>query len=181
MQFVYEQLAISGRFLITLKISLFFLMFFCKIYIHISTYFCCLFHRALVSAQQFPKWDMQLNTRWISRRQVMMTSSNGNFFRVTGLCAGNSPVTGEFLAQRPVTRSFDVFFDLRLNQKLNKQSWGWWFETLSRSLWRHWNEIVLCNDDNSRLDIFDHLQHNAIQNTTYIQVEYQFNLNQQNT
>ena len=55
------------------------------------------------------------------------------------LCAGNSPVTGEFPAQRPVTRSFDVFFDLRLNKRLSKQSWGWWFETPSRSLWRHCN------------------------------------------
>ena len=34
-------------------------------------------------------------------RENMMTSSNGNIFRVTGLCAGNSPVTGEFPAQRP--------------------------------------------------------------------------------
>ena len=32
------------------------------------------------------------------------------------LCAGNSPMTAEFPAQRPVTRSFDVFFDLRLNK-----------------------------------------------------------------
>ena len=31
------------------------------------------------------------------------------------ICAGNSPVTSEFPAQKPVTRSFDVFFDLRLN------------------------------------------------------------------
>ena len=38
------------------------------------------------------------------------------------LCAGNSPVTGEFPSQRPVTRSFDVFFDLRLNKHLGKQS-----------------------------------------------------------
>ena len=52
---------------------------------------------------------------------------------------GNSPVTGEFLAQRPVTRSLDVFFYLRLNKQLNKQSWGWWFETLSHSTWRHCN------------------------------------------
>ena len=52
------------------------------------------------------------------------------------LCAGNSPVTGEFPAQRPVTRSFDVFFDLRL-KGLSKQSGGWWFETISRPLWRH--------------------------------------------
>ena len=54
-------------------------------------------------------------------------------------CAGNSPVTGEFPAQRPVTRSSDVFFDLRLNKRLSKQSRGWWFETPSRSLWRHSN------------------------------------------
>ena len=48
------------------------------------------------------------------------------------ICAGNSPVPGEFPAQRPVTRSFDVFFDLRLYKRLTKQSWGWWFETLPR-------------------------------------------------
>ena len=41
--------------------------------------------------------------------------------------------------QRPVTRSFDVFFDLRLNKRLRKQSWGWWLEMLSRPLWRHHN------------------------------------------
>ena len=57
------------------------------------------------------------------------------------ICAENSPVPGEFTAQRPVTRSFDVFFDLRLNKRLSKQSWGWWFETLSHLLWRHRNEI----------------------------------------
>ena len=71
-----------------------------------------------------------------------MTSSNGNIFRIAGLCVGNSPVTGDFPTQRPVTRSFDAFFDLRLNQQLSKQ-WGrWWFETPSRLLWRHCNE---CN------------------------------------
>ena len=57
------------------------------------------------------------------------------------ICAGNSPIPGEFRAQRPVTRSFDVFFDLRLNKRLSKQSWGWWFETPSRSLWRHGNGV----------------------------------------
>ena len=54
-------------------------------------------------------------------------------------CAGNSPVTGEFSAQRPVTRSFDVFVDLRLNQQLNKQWRRLGFETPARSLWRHCN------------------------------------------
>ena len=70
----------------------------------------------------------------------MMTSSNGNIFRVTDPLCPNSPVTGEFPSQRPVTRSFDVFVDLRLKKRLSKQSWGWWFETPSRSLWRHCNE-----------------------------------------
>ena len=57
------------------------------------------------------------------------------------LAAGNSPVPGEFPAQRSVTRSFEVFFDLRLNQRLSKQWWGWWFETLPRPLWRHCDDI----------------------------------------
>ena len=54
-----------------------------------------------------------------------MTSSNGINFK--------------FPAQRSVTWSFDVFFDLRPNKQLSKQSWGWWFETPSRPLWRHRN------------------------------------------
>ena len=73
---------------------------------------------------------------------IMMASSNGNGFCVTGLCAGNSPVTGEFTAQRPVTRSFDTSVDLRLNKRqLSKQLWGWWFETPSRPSWRHCNDF----------------------------------------
>ena len=59
------------------------------------------------------------------------------------ICVGNSPVPGEFPAQRPVTQSFHVFFDLRLNKPLSKQSWGWWFEMPSCSLWRHGNEKAL--------------------------------------
>ena len=70
----------------------------------------------------------------------IMTSSNGNIFRVTGRLCGEFTGPGEFPAQRPMTRSFDTFFDLRLNKRLSKQSWGWWFETPSRSLWRHRNE-----------------------------------------
>ena len=60
------------------------------------------------------------------------------------ICAGNSPVPGEFPAQRPVTLGLDVFFDLHLNKLLRKQLWGWWFETLSCPLWRHCNEEDLC-------------------------------------
>ena len=65
-------------------------------------------------------------------------------------CAGNSPVTGEFPAQRPVTRSFDVFFDLHPNKRLSKQPWGWWLEKPSSQLWPHCNDYPLhrpCVDD----------------------------------
>ena len=66
------------------------------------------------------------------------------FSALLAIYAGNSPVPGEFPAQRPVTRSFDVFFDLHLNKRLSKQSWGWWFETLSRPLWRHRKDFAVC-------------------------------------
>ena len=66
------------------------------------------------------------------------------FSALLDICAGNSLVPSEFPAQRPAARSFDVFFDLRLNKRLSKHSWGWWFVTLSCQLWRH------CNDCHSR-------------------------------
>ena len=75
--------------------------------------------------------------------KYMMTSSNGNIFRVTGPLCGEFTGPGEFPAQRPVTRNFDVYFDLRPNKRLSKQSLGWWFETLSPPLWRHRNELEL--------------------------------------
>ena len=61
------------------------------------------------------------------------------FSALLALCAGNSPVAGEFPAQKPVTRSFDVFFDLRLNKRLSKQSWGWWL----RRYRAHYDVIVV--------------------------------------
>ena len=70
----------------------------------------------------------------------MMTLSNGNIFRVTGHLCGEFTGPGEFPAQRPVTRSFGVFFDLRPNKRLSKHSRGWWIETPSCPLWRHRNE-----------------------------------------
>ena len=60
------------------------------------------------------------------------------FSALLAICAGNSPVPGEFPTQRPVTRSFDVFFDLRPNKQLSKQ---WWFGTQSCPWWRHRNEL----------------------------------------
>ena len=80
----------------------------------------------------FSQYD-SIETWW--RHQMETLSA------LLAFCAGNSPVTGEFPTQRPVTRSFDVFFDLRLSKRLSKQSWGLWFDRPSRSLWRHCNEI----------------------------------------
>ena len=67
------------------------------------------------------------------------------FSALLAICAGNLPASGKFPAQRSVTRSFDIFFDLRLNKQLSKQSWGWWFETLSCPLWRQCN-VLIVND-----------------------------------
>ena len=66
------------------------------------------------------------------------------FSALLALCEGNPPVTGGFPSQRPVTQSFDVFFGLRLNKRLSKQSRRRWFERPSRLLWHH------CNDDSVR-------------------------------
>ena len=62
------------------------------------------------------------------------------FSTLLAICAGNSPASGEFPGRRPVTRSFDVFFDLRLNKWLRKQSRGWLFETPLRT---HYDVIVM--------------------------------------
>ena len=83
-----------------------------------------------------------LSTWW---RHQMETFSS-----LLALCVGNSPVTDEFPSQRPVTRSFNVFFDLPLNKRFSKQSIRRWPEKRSCSLWR------LCNGMASRngLELF---------------------------
>ena len=63
------------------------------------------------------------------------------FSALLAFCVRNSPVTGEFPTQMPVTQSFDVFCDL--HKRLNKPPRGWWSETPSCSLWRHCNVIIL--------------------------------------
>ena len=76
------------------------------------------------------------------KRNHMMMSWNGNAFRVTG------PLWEEFTGHQwiPLTKVSDmglfyVFFDLRLNKRLSKQSRRQWIETPSRYVLRH------CNDD----------------------------------
>ena len=91
--------------------------------------------------------------KWFKRSYILMWFCSKLFTHITwwrhemetfsallAICVGNSPIPGKFPAQRPVTRSFDVFFDLRLNKRLSKQSWGWWFEMPLCPLWRHCND-----------------------------------------
>ena len=80
---------------------------------------------------------------------VMMTSSNGCIFCVTGHLSGE--FTGEFPSQRPVAQSFDVFFDLRPNIRLSKQLWDWWFQMPSCLLWCYCNEMFMTTSCNIAL------------------------------
>ena len=101
-----------------------------------STIARCFTPQAILKADHRPDFKCTKYTPDKVLSLCMMTSS---FSALLAICAGNSPVTGEFPTQRPVRRSFDVFFDLCLNKQLSTQSRGWWFETLSRPLWRHCN------------------------------------------
>ena len=71
------------------------------------------------------------------------------FSALLAICEENSPVTGEFPPQRPVTHSFDVFFDLRLNKRLSKPSRRRSFKKPSRSLC--WHCIVEISSRDSKI------------------------------
>ena len=89
------------------------------------------------------------------------------FSALLAIYAGYSPVPGEFPAQRPVTQSFDVFLGLHLNKRLNKQSSGWWFETLSHPLWRHSNGFTSLNQWNNSITHRDRHKMTANSQTTF--------------
>ena len=101
-------------------------------------------------------WNLSYNGKFFSEMDPLLLSGSTCRSRLPwwrhqmetlsallAICAGNSPVPGEFPTQRPVTRSFDVYFDLRPNKRLSKQSLGWWFETLLPPLWRHRNALTV--------------------------------------
>ena len=81
----------------------------------------------------YPPSSLADYSRWRLKMEI--------FSALLALCAGYTPITGEFSSQRPVTRSFDVFFDLRLNKRMNRQLIPRWFETPSRPLLRHCNVV----------------------------------------
>ena len=53
------------------------------------------------------------------------------------LCAGNSPVTGEFPCKGHWRGALMISLICTLNKRLIKHSWGWWFEASLCPLWRH--------------------------------------------
>ena len=112
---------------------------------HLDCFFNSVFRLILNTSKLgitgFVRGELPLTNAWW-RHQMETLSA------LLAICAGNSPVPGEFPAQRPVTRSFDALFDPGLNKQLSKQLWGWWFETLSCSLWRHCNGISFSEASN---------------------------------
>ena len=93
-------------------------------------------------------WHQQIYNHHddVGRSVHMMTSSKENFSALLSLCPRNSPITGEFSSQRPVTRSFDVFFDLRLNKRFSKQN-----REAGDSRWHHahYDVVVMISGPNA--------------------------------
>ena len=108
----------------------------CPIVILIILFFIYLIFQILYSSNVYfgPSTAIEAGKKLLV---FMMTSLNGNIF------CGTGPLCGEFTGHWwfPLTKASDAdlwcFFYLRPNKRLSKQSWGWWFETPARSLWRH--------------------------------------------
>ena len=121
-------------------------------YMYMHTYYYCTYCAWGLECMHMENkhdWEIDVHTLWDSRfgttQQATYTwwcHQMETFSAILALCEGDSQVNGEFPSQRPVTRSFDVFFDLRLNKQLSKQSCGRWFEMPSRSLWCHCNDCI---------------------------------------
>ena len=112
------------------------LLYMSNIFTNVTCDFVALFIKAKLYESNFTDLILIVETN-----NYMMTSSNGNIFRVTGhLCGEFTGPRWILHTQRPVTCSCDIYFDLRPNKQLSKQSLCWWFETLSPPLWRHRNE-----------------------------------------
>ena len=94
----------------------------CVLIIHAGT-------KVIPCQQKEPQVLLWINSTWSWWRHQMEI-----FSALLAICVGNSRANDE-----------DVCFDLRLNIRLSKQSWGWWFETPLRPLWRHCNVLVWSN------------------------------------
>ena len=114
---------------------------FYRLYISENDLFTLLFdsfYEPTILPLSFLNEDVQMRLSYLNNEKTCATEMDIAFlmrsnadFMMTSSIPRNWPFVGpgEFPTQRPVTRSFDVFFDLRLNKRLSKQPWGWWFET----------------------------------------------------
>ena len=95
-------------------------------------------HYAALNWRDSTSGNMGYVRRWLRKRfpHIMLVVHNFPVIEEAETCVRRVPPTTKVL----VVISFDVFFDLHLNKWLSKQSWGWWFETTSRQLWRHCND-----------------------------------------
>ena len=129
----------------------FYFIFFSFLLCGRPSFLCCLLFLLGICKWLLPpvflRWSLRqfapLYHFWslFTRRRHQMET----FPAFLALCAGNSPSPVNSPHKRPVTRSFDIFLHLRLNNQLSKQSWGWWFETPPHSLWRHCNDLAAPN------------------------------------
>ena len=62
-------------------------------------------------------------------------------FCIPFLLEETAQLYSEFMLEATLAESPSIFFICALNKRLSKKSWGWWFETPSRSLWRHCNGV----------------------------------------
>ena len=114
---VWRQYAVKARryvfpFLMNIYVPL-----GCKLYSSLQTKYMKVWYKPEYSV--FSRWDYE---HLSVESMIMMTPSNGKIFRVTGHLCGEFTGLRWIPTQRPVTRSFDYFFDLRLNKRLSKQS-----------------------------------------------------------
>ena len=95
----------------------------------------------IAKCDETPTWHLNQQPMEMQPAQMQIAGWRHQMETLSALLAiyaGNSPVPGEFPTQRPVTQSFDVSFDLRLNKRLCKQSWGWWRHRA------HYDVTVMC-------------------------------------
>ena len=116
-------------------------------YVHISTKYQNWLPKSLLPFSPSNHCQNTGNLSNITRPYLtcMTTHQMETFAAFLALCEGNSPVTGEFPAQRPVTQSFEVFFHLCLNKRLSEYLNKWWgrcFERPCHLLWRHTNGVA---------------------------------------
>ena len=119
--------------------------------------FLQLVNKKLINCNFLLGWAIRTMWSW-STAIILWRHQMDTFSALLAICVGNSPVPGEFPAQKTVTPTFDVFVDLRPNKQLSKQPWGWWFQMPLRPLWRHRNEyctVLLVHNPRFKWLVYD--------------------------